>query len=145
MPDPNDLLPEGTGTMTVSEVTGLVNLFNNQLALMEGRLVNKMDDNSRLASERWVRHDAELDRNTKRIVARFEAIEGSILTIEKTLNAHLDKEHDEEIATEARVKPVKNVAGWFWRNWRDLLLLFIGLVAAGTFFLDWLTHVFAPG
>lgn len=144
MSGPDYTLPESTGTMTVSEVTGLVNLFNSQLALMEGRLVNKMDDNSRLASERWVKHDAELDKNTKRIVARFESIEGSILVIERTLNDHLDKEHDDEVAMEARVRPVKSVAGWFWRNWRDLLLLFIGLVAAGTFFLDWLTHVFTP-
>lgn len=131
--------------MSVTEVTGLVNLINTQLALMEGRLSAKMDDNSRLATERWIKHDQELATNTKRIVERFEEIEGSLLTVERALEAHLDKEHDEEVAMEARVKPVKSIAGWFWKNWRDLLLLFIGLVAAGTFFLDWLTHVFTPG
>lgn len=134
-------LPTNGGQMSVTEVTGLVQLFNNQLLAMEGRLAAKMDENSRAAAERWARHDQELEANTKRIVARFEKLEAAILVVEKTLEAHLDREHEEDLITEARVKPVKTVFGWLWSHWRDLLLLFIGLVAAGTFFLDWVTHM----
>ena len=131
----------GNGRMSVTEVTGLVQLFNNQLLAMEGRLSAKMDDNSRAAADRWRKHDEELEANTSRIVTRFEKIEGHIIKVETVLTAHLDREHDEDVASEARVKPVKTVVGWLWLHWRDLVLLFIGIVAAGTFFLDWVTHV----
>lgn len=117
-----DDLPSN-GSMSVTEVTGLVQLFNNQLLAMEGRLVAKMDDNSRLASERWVRHDQELEANTRRIVKRFEEIEKSILVIETTLESHLKKEHDEELVVQARVRPVVTVAQYVAKNWRTIALI----------------------
>lgn len=126
----------GNGSMTVTEVTGLVQLFNNQLLAMEGRLVAKMDDNSRLASDRWVKHDRDLDANRKILIDRFEKLEEAILTVEKTLQAHLDKEHDEELVVQARIKPVKSLLDYTVRNWRTialwvmLILTFAG-VAAG--------------
>ena len=142
MPENSSSFENGSGgSMSVTEVTGLVQLFNNQLLAMEGRIVAKMDDNSRAASERWVKHDHELEVNTKRIVSRFEAVESSILTVEKALKTHLDREHDEEVASQARVQPIKGFVAWFWRNWRDVLLLAIGIIALLTFLTDWFGHV----
>jgi hypothetical protein len=131
--------------MTVTEVTGLVNLFNGMLLSMEGRLIDKMDDNSRLAAERWAKHDAELSANTKRVVERFEKTEAAILVLEESLSVHLRREHDEDIANEARVKPVKTVVGFLWAHWRDLVLLFIGLFALMTFLVDAFGHVLGIG
>lgn len=120
---------ESGGTMSVTEVTGLVQLFNNSLLAMEGRLIAKMDENSRRASERWAKHDLELEANTKRIVARFEKVEASITLIEKSLKEHLDKEHDDELVVQARVKPITTVAGYIAKNWRTILLLIVSVLA----------------
>jgi maltodextrin utilization protein YvdJ len=121
--------PDVAGTMSVTEVTGLVNLFNGMLMAMEGRLIAKMDDNSRQAIANWVRHDQELAANTKRIVDRFEKIESSLLKVETCLQVHLDQEHEERIATEARVKPVVMSIQWFTKNWRTILLFIVATLA----------------
>ena len=129
------LLANGNGSMSVTEVTGLVQLFNNQLLAMEGRLITKMDDNSKLASERWIKHDLDLERNRATLIARFEKLEHAVLTVEQSLQAHLDKEHDEELTVQARIKPVKNILDYTVRNWRTialwvmLVLTFMGVVA----------------
>jgi hypothetical protein len=121
--------PDAPGTMSVTEVTGLVNLFNGMLMAMEGRLIAKMDDNSRLASANWIRHDQDLAANTKRIVDRFEKIEASLLKVETCLQVHLDQEHEDRIANEARVKPVIMSVQWLTKNWRTILLFIVAMLA----------------
>jgi hypothetical protein len=116
------------GSMTVTEVTGLINLFNAQLLAMEGRLVAKMDDNSRLASERWSKHDRELEKQTLSMAIRFESVEKSILIIENSLQDHLDKEHDEELVIKARVKPVQTTLQYVVRHWRTAVVIFLAIL-----------------
>jgi len=114
---------------SASDVTGIVTLFNGMLFAMEGRLIAKLDENSRGATERWNKHDRELEQNREAIVGRFVKVEGSILKVETCLDAHLDKEHDEELATKARVQPVVLSAQYVSRNWKTILLVLFSLAA----------------
>lgn len=131
----------GAGSMTVSEVTGLVGLFNESLLAMEGRLVSKMDDSSRRAAERWVKHDLDSERLLKDIEHRFD-------TIEKALRDHVliaekrwAEDHDEELVLQARIKPVTSFATYIARNWRTILLIIVSLLAILGFSSDTLTRV----
>ena len=100
----------------------ILHLFEVMLLAMERRLVEKMDDNSRLASERWAKHDLELEANTKRVVERFVALE-------TTLGLHLDEAKNRKLVAEARTRPIRSSAGWLWDHWRDVVLLLVGLFA----------------
>lgn len=131
-------LSPATPGMSITEVTALVQLFNNQLSAMEIRLSQKMDENSARATERWAKHDAELEVNSKRVVARFEKMESAILTIEKSLEAHLDREHEARLVTEARVKPVKTFAEYVAKNWKTIMLI-IALIT--TTILAWVEGI----
>jgi hypothetical protein len=126
----------------VVEVTSLVNLFNTMLVAMEGRISAKIEATARAADERWRLHDQELERNRTTVVERFVKLETALGLLRKDVDEHHAREHDEDIAMEARVKPVKSAMGWLWSHWRDLVLLGIGLIAFLTFALDWLTHIF---
>ena len=128
------------GSMTVTEVTGLVQLFNNQLLAMEGRLVAKMDDNSRMASERWVKHDHDRERILEDIEKRFGKLESEMCkqtaALAEDLKAHIaiadaywTKEHEAEIALDARLTPVKGLIGYVRTNWKTILLLIVSLLA----------------
>lgn len=129
------------GSMTVTEVTGLVQLFNNQLLAMEGRLVLKIDEAASAQADRWTSHDVWVNENSRKVDARFEKIEAAMLITEKALEAHLDREHDEQIAIDARVKPVKTAVGFLWEHWRDLVLLGIGLFAFLTFMAQFIDRI----
>lgn len=119
--------PNGNGILTANDVTALVSLMSGMLDRMEGRIIGRLDDNSRLASERWQKHDSELEANPRRVVARFEAIEAELLTVSQCLKAHLDKEHDEQVAVDARVRPVKTVLGFVVANWKSIALAILAL------------------
>ena len=126
------------GVLTATDVTALVGLMSGMLDRMESRIIARLDDNSRLASERWQKHDAELEANTRRVVKRFEVIEGELLTVSNCLKGHLDKEHDEAVTTSARVRPVKTVLGWAIVNWKNIALLVIAaLTALGILGVEW--------
>jgi len=96
----------------------ILHLFEVMLLAMEQRLTAKMDDNSRLASERWVRHDREAEA----MVARLAALE-------TTLGLHLDEARTHKLIVDARARPIRSFVGWLWDHWRDLVLLAIGLFA----------------
>jgi hypothetical protein len=95
---------------------------------MEDRIIARLDQNSAGATERWVKHDAELAENTKRVVARFMVVEADLLTVSKSIDVHLAREHDAAIALNARVKPVKSTLRWVVVNWRSVLVLLFGLL-----------------
>jgi hypothetical protein len=112
----------------------ILHLFEVMLLAMERRLVEKMDDNSRLASERWAKHDIELEQNTKRVVDRFAALE-------TTLGLHLDEANNRKLVAEARTRPIRSSVGWLWDHWRDVVLLAIGLFALLTAITEVLAKV----
>ena len=110
--------PEATASsvMTVTEFTGLLGLITSMLAAMEARIIGRLDENSRLAAERWTRHDDDSKRVLALIDARFERIEGLV-------NGHLDAERVEDLELRARIKPVKSAAGFIGRNWRGIVIV----------------------
>ena len=114
--------------MSIIEVTGLVNMFAGMLDRMEQRIIARLDDNSRMASERWAKHDQELERSREAVIARF-------LSIEKGLDDHLTvanerwaKEHDDDVRMDARVQPVKNGIRYAMIHWRTIALFVLVLL-----------------
>ena len=105
-----------SSVMTVTEFTGLLGLITSMLAAMEARIIGRLDENSRLAAERWTRHDDDSKRVLALIDARFERIEGLV-------NGHLDAERVEDLELRARIKPVKSAAGFIGRNWRGIVIV----------------------
>jgi hypothetical protein len=117
----------------VAHITGL-------LAEMEGRIMDRLAANSQGATDRWKKHDDELAANTKRVVDRFEVIEKDLLEMSRCLHGHLAKEHDEEIALQARVKPVRTLGLWMAQNWRSIMLALLAILGVmGWFGLE--THI----
>jgi hypothetical protein len=141
---PFDLTGSTATSLTATDVLNLVSLFDKSLERMENRLIAKMDENSQGAAARWKRHDEELTANTKRIVERFEKLEKALDEHIQVANLHWAKDEREEIANEARIKPIKGIAGWLWRNWRDLLIIAIGLMAFAAAWGEWFGRLIAP-
>ena len=139
--DGNDQRTAANGAMTVSEVTGLVNLFTSMLNTSTAQIIARIDDNAKSEAERWRKHDLELERNRVAVVERFLKIERSLDEHLQVANAHFTKERDEDIRLDARVRPVKSVVGWVWSHWRDLALLAIGLITLATLLVDALGHM----
>lgn len=126
-PDRN---PEGgDGNWSPRDVLGIIDTFDRMLLAMEARLVAKIDESTRQAAERWVSHDTESTRYRTDANNRFERIEQSLLTVEKTLRAHLEKERDEDLVIDARIRPLKAVGIYIFRNWRTILLVMLTLLA----------------
>ena len=138
------VVPPHPVALTASEITGLIGLFQTMLDAMEGRIIERLDANSRGASDRWRKHDEELAANTKRVVERFEKVEAAIATTTKVLQAHLDREHEEDVRMDARIRPIRGTVGWLWAHWRDVVLLIIGVIAAGTFIVEAFGRVLGP-
>ena len=129
-------IPPHPVALSSAEITGLIGLFQTMLDRTERNILDRLDANAAGASERWAKHDAELDANTKRITARFEAVESAIATTTQALKVHLDREHEEDVRMDARIRPIRGSLGWLWAHWRDIVLLVIGLIAAGTFVVE---------
>ena len=133
------------GVMSVVEVTGLVNLFTSMLNTSTAQIISRIDSNAAAETERWRKHDAELERNREQVVARFLKVESALDNHLVVANSFFAKEHDEEVASDARVRPVKSAVGWLWLHWRDILLLVIGLFAFMTLVIDAFGHMLGLG
>ena len=114
---------------TGADAIGLLNVFEHMLLAMERRLVEKMDDNSELAAERWDRHDKDSERTLKAIEDRFEKVHGLIKTVDETLAAHLKKERDEDLVNEIRVQPIVKAVRYVIAHWRTALLIIVSILA----------------
>ena len=124
------------------DVTALMSLINSMLQAMEFRILQRLDLNSAAATERWAKHDAELEQNTRRVVARFEQLELALEATNVLVLEHHQREHEKQIVMDARVRPIRGSIKWLWGHWRDVVLLTIGLIALGTFLLDFFGHSF---
>jgi len=124
MPDSED-----TAGLTSSDVIGLVTVFERMLLAMENRLVAKMEENTQGAKDRWGLHDRDSERVLRDIADKFLAIEQSIELVEQALNLHLKQEADEDLQTQARVRPVLTLFQYLAKNWRTILLLIVSMLA----------------
>ena len=121
--------PTGVGGTSVLDVTALIAIFGNMLDRTERNILARLDANSQGAAERWRLHDEQLARDRKAVIDRFTAHEDRINGIDAAMQEHHRLAHEEQIATDARVKPVKTVAEWVWANWRTVLLLVVAILA----------------
>ena len=91
------------------------------LAAMEARIMERLSDSSRLASERWARHDEDSKRIVETWNRRFEALE-------KRVNEHHHQAEMDHVSWDARIGPVRNSAALLSKNWRTILLVLFGLL-----------------
>jgi hypothetical protein len=132
----DDLQPNGR--LSPTEVTAFITLIDARLGRMEDRIIARLDQNSAGATERWAKHDAELAENTKRIVARFLLIEKCLDDHIVIANAHFGREHDAVLVSAARQRPVRLTISWLAANWKDLVILAVGvLVVLGILGIEW--------
>ena len=127
-------VPRHAVSLQPSEITGLIGLFQTMLDRTERNILERLDENSRGATERWAKHDAELAENTRRVVARFEAIEGAV-------REHHQLAHEAQIRSDARIRPLRYSVAWLWTQRRDIVILLIGIGVLSTFILDFITHI----
>lgn len=123
---------------TAGDVLGVVSVFERMLASMEHRLIDKFEDGSRNANERWVQHE----RDRVGLDSRFEKLETRLHDIETTLTEHLVHEREEDLIIQARVRPVKNGFAWLWLHWRDVALLGLAIAALATLIAERLSRTF---
>lgn len=129
---------ESNGRLSPTEVTALISLIDTRLGRMEDRIIARLDVNSAGAKERWDKHDAELAENTKRVVARFLLIEKSLDEHMVIANDHFAREHDAELVSKERQRPVRLTVAWLAANWKDLVILAVGiLVVLGILGIEW--------
>lgn len=137
---------EVRSTLSVAEVTGLIALINgmmnnmmgsmeSRLVSMESRLMVKLDENTKLSSDRWVAHDRDLAVRMEREANRFEKIE-------KVVGDHLARDREDQLIMEARVRPVKTFAEWITKNWKTAMLI-LALITTTLFsWIQGIEHVF---
>ena len=84
------------------------------------------------------------DKLGEAIGRRFENLEREVGTIRGDLDEHLQAERDQHVATEARVRPIRTVGGWFIAHWRDLLLFVIAVAAVCGFLVETFGRMLGP-
>ena len=134
--DGNDQRMAANGAMTVSEVTGLVNLFTSMLNTSTAQIIARIDDNAKSETERWRKHDLELERNRVAVVERFLKIERSLDEHLQVANAHFTKEHDEDLVMDARVRPVRVSLAYVAGHWKTVLLVLLSVLGLMGVWLD---------
>jgi hypothetical protein len=118
----------------VAHITGL-------LSEMEGRIMDRLTENAAGAADRWRKHDEMAAEKERRVNARFEIVEGDLLTVSKCLEAHLKEVERDQITIDARVQPVKTLGVLIARNWKTIALAILALAGI----LGWAgleTHIF---
>jgi len=132
----DDLQPNGR--LSPTEVTALITLIDTRLGRTEDRIIARLDANSTGATERWVKHDAELAENVLRTTNRFLLIERALDDHIQIANAHFGREHDAVLVSAARQRPVRLTISWLAANWKDLVILAVGvLVVLGILGIEW--------
>lgn len=138
------IVPPQPVVLTSAEITGLIGLFQTMLDRTERNILDRLDGNAKSATARWVKHDDDARAAAARTDARFVKIEEALDTTVNTLQAYLDREHDEDVRMDARIRPLRGSIGWLWNQRRDIVIVLIGLVALGTFLVEAFGRVLGP-
>jgi hypothetical protein len=112
-----------------SMMVGMETRQTSQMDKMEARLTEKIRDNAHAAETRWTRWEADSK-------AYREAMDGRVRELETWRQEHMEKvrawqqqEHDEEIRSDARVRPVLTAVQYVSHNWRTILLIIVSILA----------------
>jgi hypothetical protein len=133
------LTPVNSHGMSVMDVTSLVTMFGGMLSAMEGRILDRMRENSLAATDRWRLHDEQLTRDREAVIGRFTKIELRVEEVGVAVTAHHQAAHEDQLVADARIKPVKGAVAWIWRNRNSILLVVISVLAILGFLGDTLT------
>jgi hypothetical protein len=118
--------PESNGS--IGDAASLIAAVATLVAGSTQTIMSRLDENARGATERWRLHDEQLADNTRRVVARFEALERGLTTTEQALRQHLDAQHDEDLVMQARVRPVRIGVAWMVAHWKDVAILVVAVL-----------------
>ena len=118
----------GDQSLTGAETATLLTLIDARLARMEDRIIARLDLNAAGAAERWRLHDEQLERNTKAVTAKVVEIEERLDAHLVIANAHFGRQHDDDIAMDARVRPVRIGAAWAASHWKDIAILAVAVL-----------------
>jgi hypothetical protein len=120
--------PTNGNGLTGADMLALVAHITGLLSEMEGRIMDRLSDNASGAEERWRKHDAASERTIGAIREEIAVLRADFSEHLKLANAHFDKEHDEEIAGQARTKPIRTVATILIANWKSIALALFALM-----------------
>ena len=125
MPNSDQPAPNG---LSGADMLALVAHITGLLSEMEGRIMGRLAGNADAATERWRLHDAASDATIGGIREEIGILRADFTEHLKVANAHFAKEHDEEVAMDARVRPVRSTLAWTVEHWGQILLFLFGLL-----------------
>jgi hypothetical protein len=120
--------PTNASGLTGADMLALVAHITGLLSEMEGRIMDRLSDNASGAEERWRKHDAASERTIGAIREEIGVLRADFSAHLAVANAHFGKEHDEEIAGQARTKPIRTVATIVVANWKSIALAIFALM-----------------
>jgi hypothetical protein len=132
-----DSVPAHPVALTAAEITGLIGLFQQMLGETEKRILAALAANSKGAADRWQLHDTEQTLHREAIAGRFAKLESA-------LTAHLDRQHDEDVAMDARIRPIRGSLAWVWAQRRDIVIVLIGIGVLATFLVESFNRILGP-
>ena len=130
--------PEPDPILTVVETTGLLALLHTMLGDMERRLIQRLEDNSLGATDRWKLHEEAESREHKSLLDMILVVQRDLDSHLLVANAHFQREQKSDIAMDARVRPLR----WVLVNRRDILILLFGLLGFFAVAADLLSRYF---
>ena len=113
---------------TVVEATGLIAAVATLVSSSTATIMARLDAIERGEMDRWRQHDEELARNRLAIAAKFLTVEERLDAHMVVANAHFGRQHDDDIAMDARVRPVRIAVAWAASHWKDLAILAVAVL-----------------
>ena len=113
---------------TVVEATSLITAVATLISGSTATIMARLDALERGELERWRLHDEELARNRLVIAAKFLAVEERLDAHMVVANAHFGRQHDDDLAMDARVRPVRIGAAWAASHWKDIAILAVAVL-----------------
>jgi hypothetical protein len=100
-----------TFSVSLDAIMTLIHSFGTMVSAMERRIADRMAENAEASKERWGKWEERLGK------------------VERQVADHLREEHEDEIRTEARVRPVRLSLAYVGRHWRTAALLILSALA----------------
>jgi len=123
-----DQPPVNGNGLSGTDMLALMGHITGLLTAMEGRIMERLSDNASGAEDRWRKHDAVAKEQLSAIHTEIGLVRADLNAHLVVANLHFDKEHDEEIAGQARTKPIRTVATILIANWKSIALAIFALM-----------------
>ena len=120
--------PTNGNGLSGADMLALMSHITGLLTAMEGRIMERLSDNASGAEDRWRKHDAASERTIGAIREEIAILRADFTEHLRLANVHFSKEHDEEVAGQARTKPIRTVATILLANWKSIALAIFALM-----------------